>query len=120
MNHVAATLRSTFDPLAETISIEVEPMGATLTEAVRLASKATWGVLLQAGVEIYVYQPTMLHTKLLIIDGEMVSVGSTNFDPRSFVDFKFGEGAALSNLLIALSFVFAIFYLRSTRRAVDE
>src|SRR5687767_1031791 len=53
-------------------------------EAVRLASKATWGVLLQAGVEIYVYQPTMLHTKLLIIDNEMVSVGSTNFDPRSF------------------------------------
>jgi multiple sugar transport system permease protein len=39
---------------------------------------------------------------------------------RSFVDFKFGEGAALSNLLIALSFLFAIFYLRGTRRAVDE
>jgi cardiolipin synthase len=54
------------------------------TEAVRLASKATWGRLLKAGVEIYVYQPTMLHTKLLIIDNELVSVGSTNFDPRSF------------------------------------
>jgi cardiolipin synthase len=54
------------------------------TEAVRLASKATWGPLLQAGVAIHVYQPTMLHTKLLIIDNEMVSVGSTNFDPRSF------------------------------------
>jgi len=54
------------------------------TEAVRLASKGTWGRLLQAGVEIYVYQPTMLHTKMLIIDRELVSVGSTNFDPRSF------------------------------------
>ena len=53
-------------------------------EAVRLASKGTWGRLLQAGVEIHVYQPTMLHTKLLIIDNELVSVGSTNFDPRSF------------------------------------
>ena len=53
-------------------------------EAVRLASKATWGRLLQAGVEIHVYQPTMLHTKLLVIDNELVSVGSTNFDPRSF------------------------------------
>ena len=53
-------------------------------EAVRIASKATWGTLLQAGVEIYEYQPTMLHTKLLVIDDEMVSVGSTNFDPRSF------------------------------------
>ena len=54
------------------------------TEAVRLASKATWGRLLKANVEIYVYQPTMLHTKMLIIDNELVSVGSTNFDPRSF------------------------------------
>lgn len=56
----------------------------TDAETVRIASKATWGVLLQAGVQIHVYQPTMLHTKLLIIDNEMVSVGSTNFDPRSF------------------------------------
>ena len=53
-------------------------------DAVRMASKATWGRLLQAGVEIHEYQPTMLHTKLLIIDSELVSVGSTNFDPRSF------------------------------------
>ena len=39
---------------------------------------------------------------------------------KSFIDFRFGQGAALSNILIAISFVFAIFYLRSTRRAVDE
>ncbi|MEO8223504.1 MAG: phospholipase D-like domain-containing protein [Gammaproteobacteria bacterium] len=51
---------------------------------VRLASKATWGRLLEAGVEIYEYQPTMLHVKLLVVDGELVSVGSTNFDIRSF------------------------------------
>ncbi len=39
---------------------------------------------------------------------------------RSFVDFKFGEGAAFSNILIIISLVFAVVYLRSTRRAVDE
>lgn len=50
---------------------------------VKIASRADWGALLQAGVEIYVYQPTMLHTKLLVIDAEFVSVGSTNFDIRS-------------------------------------
>jgi cardiolipin synthase A/B len=50
---------------------------------VKIASKADWGALLQAGAEIYVYQPTMLHTKLLVIDAEFVSVGSTNFDIRS-------------------------------------
>lgn len=54
------------------------------SETVRLASKATWGPLLQAGVEIHEYRPTMLHVKLLVVDRELVSVGSTNFDIRSF------------------------------------
>ncbi|MBF6023716.1 phospholipase D-like domain-containing protein [Lysobacter niastensis] len=54
------------------------------SESVRLASKAQWGDLLLAGVEIHEYLPTMMHNKLLIIDQAMVSVGSTNFDPRSF------------------------------------
>ena len=50
---------------------------------VKTASKADWGALLHAGAEILLYQPTMLHTKLLVIDTEFVSVGSTNFDIRS-------------------------------------
>ncbi|HEY5850143.1 MAG TPA: phospholipase D-like domain-containing protein [Lysobacter sp.] len=54
------------------------------SDAVRLASKAQWGRLLSRGVEIYEYQPTMMHVKLLIIDRYLVSVGSTNFDGRSF------------------------------------
>ena len=51
---------------------------------VRIASKRRWGELLEAGVQIFEYQPTMVHNKLLIIDGLMSSVGSTNFDMRSF------------------------------------
>ncbi|QDP95847.1 sugar ABC transporter permease [Microlunatus elymi] len=39
---------------------------------------------------------------------------------RSFVEFKFGEGAALSNILIVISLVFAIVYVRANRRQVDE
>lgn len=53
------------------------------TLTVKIASRAEWGPLLLAGAEIHVYQPTMLHTKMLIIDSEFVSVGSTNFDIRS-------------------------------------
>ena len=53
------------------------------SEVVRIASKKEWGPLLDAGMKIYVYQRTMLHTKLLIIDREFISVGSTNFDMRS-------------------------------------
>jgi len=52
--------------------------------SVRYASKAGWGDLLLAGIEIHEYQPTMLHTKMLVVDRELVSVGSTNFDIRSF------------------------------------
>ena len=51
---------------------------------VRVTSRADWGPLLRAGVEIHEYQPTMFHNKLLIIDNELVSLGSTNFDIRSF------------------------------------
>jgi cardiolipin synthase len=51
---------------------------------VRIASKRDWGDLLRSGVEFYEYQPTMMHNKMLIIDHELVSVGSTNFDVRSF------------------------------------
>jgi cardiolipin synthase len=54
------------------------------TEVVRRASRARWGELLEAGVEIAEYQPTMFHCKVLVIDGLMVSAGSTNFDSRSF------------------------------------
>jgi cardiolipin synthase len=51
--------------------------------SVKIASKQVWGDLLRVGVEIHVYQPTMLHTKLVVIDEEFVSVGSTNLDIRS-------------------------------------
>lgn len=54
------------------------------SKVVGIASKREWGPLLASGVEIHVYQPTMLHCKMLIFDEYMVSVGSTNFDMRSF------------------------------------
>jgi cardiolipin synthase A/B len=54
------------------------------SETVKIASKRAWGPLLQSGVEIHEYEPTMLHCKMLIFDHYMVSVGSTNFDMRSF------------------------------------
>jgi cardiolipin synthase A/B len=52
-------------------------------QAVRRASRKRWKPLLEAGVEIFEYQPTMLHSKLLIVDDHFVSVGSANFDNRS-------------------------------------
>jgi len=54
------------------------------THTVREASRACWGDLLAAGIEIHEYQPTMFHCKLLVVDDYLVSAGSTNFDSRSF------------------------------------
>jgi cardiolipin synthase A/B len=71
---------------------------------VRRASRAQWGPLLEAGVRIYEYQPAMYHTKVMVVDDVWVSVGSTNFDDRSFrlndeanlnvVDAEFGQEEA--------------------------
>ncbi|MDI1308843.1 MAG: cardiolipin synthase [Methylotenera sp.] len=54
------------------------------TETVRKASRADWGKLLEAGIRIAEYEPTMYHCKIFIADNLLVSVGSTNFDNRSF------------------------------------
>lgn len=42
-----------------------------------------YGGLLAAGIEIYEYQPSMMHAKVLLLDESWVSTGSANFDPRS-------------------------------------
>jgi cardiolipin synthase A/B len=62
----------------------VVPGEHTDSELVRNASRSRWGPLLAAGALIAEYAPTMYHCKVLIVDGLLVSVGSTNFDNRSF------------------------------------
>jgi cardiolipin synthase len=54
------------------------------SDVVRAASREQWGALLAAGVKIAEFQPTMYHVKALVVDSLLVSVGSTNFDNRSF------------------------------------
>ncbi|GAC1408855.1 MAG: phospholipase D-like domain-containing protein [Burkholderiaceae bacterium] len=61
----------------------IMPGKHTDAETVRSSSRGMWGELLQAGAEIYEYQPTMYHCKVMIVDGILTSVGSTNFDDRS-------------------------------------
>lgn len=55
------------------------------SDIVRAASRERWGELLAAGVKMAEYQPTMYHVKALVVDSLLVSVGSTNFDNRSFI-----------------------------------
>lgn len=53
------------------------------SKLVRRASRRKWPELIGAGVRLYEYQPTMIHSKILVVDDLFVSVGSANFDPRS-------------------------------------
>ncbi len=50
----------------------------------RSTSRGGYGQLLEAGAEVYEYQPSMIHAKVLCVDGLWAVVGSTNFDNRSF------------------------------------
>lgn len=50
----------------------------------RAASRRGWGPLLDAGIAIYEFQPTMFHCKVMVVDDVWTSIGSTNFDGRSF------------------------------------
>jgi cardiolipin synthase len=62
----------------------IVPGPNTDSEIVQSASRSRWQALLDAGVLIYEYQPALYHCKVLIVDDLWVSVGSTNFDNRSF------------------------------------
>jgi cardiolipin synthase len=67
------------------VEVEIIVPGPVLdAQIVRRASRAMWGPLLAAGVRLYEYQPTMYHVKVMVVDDAWVSVGSTNFDNRSF------------------------------------
>ncbi len=50
----------------------------------RQNSLRLYGKLLEAGVEIYEFLPTMLHQKTMVVDGVWATVGTANFDNRSF------------------------------------
>ena len=49
------------------------------------ASRALYGTLLEAGVELYEYQKSFMHAKVAVIDGDWATVGSSNIDPFSLL-----------------------------------
>jgi cardiolipin synthase len=81
----ALTQRALADALLRGVRLRIIVPGKHIdSDAVRSASRAIWGPLLRAGATIAEYGPTMYHCKVMIVDGLLTSVGSTNFDNRSF------------------------------------
>lgn len=70
---------------------------------VRLASRRMFGELLESGVRIFEYRPSMTHVKALMVDDTWAMVGTTNVDNRSFehndeVNVAFREAAVTARL----------------------
>ncbi|HXJ58453.1 MAG TPA: phospholipase D-like domain-containing protein [Verrucomicrobiae bacterium] len=79
------TSREFIEAVQRGVKVEIIlPGSRTDSGIVKHASRGRWGPLLEAGVKIYEYQPTMYHCKMMIVDDLFVSVGSANFGNRSF------------------------------------
>jgi cardiolipin synthase len=79
------SIHALLDAMRRGVKLRIVVPGKNMdSETVRRASRGKWGPLLLAGAVIAEYQPTMYHCKVMIVDGLLVSVGSTNFDNRSF------------------------------------
>ena len=66
---------------------------------VRAAQRATYARLLEAGVRIFEYKPSMMHSKTMVVDGRTVVIGSTNFDQLSFDRLEEGSLVAFAPFL---------------------
>jgi multiple sugar transport system permease protein len=93
--------------------------------------KAFWHITLpnlRAVVSVVLVLGVVYTLKVLVIIIGLTNGGPANATQtlatqsyeRSFVDFDFGQGAALSNVLIVVSLVFALVYLRVNRRAIED
>ena len=79
------TIKALVAAAARGVKIRIITPGKFIdSDVVRAASRESWGDLLKAGIAIAEYQPTMFHVKAMVVDSLLVSVGSTNFDNRSF------------------------------------
>jgi len=130
----ALTLQALSDALKRGVRLRIVVPGKHIdSDAVRNASRATWGPLLSAGATIAEYAPTMYHCKLMIVDGLLTSVGSTNFDNRSFrlndeatlniVDRAFASAqttAFEADLALAHQVTYAEWQARPARERVGE
>lgn len=66
------------------LSVKLLVPGISDSKFVNAASKSNYNDLLQAGVEIYMYQKGFVHAKTLVTDGKLSIVGTANMDHRSF------------------------------------
>ena len=118
----ALSVRTLVEARQRGVDIQIIVPGSEIdSEITRAASRRLWGPLLEAGIQIFEFEPTMFHCKVMVVDDRWVSVGSTNFDNRSF---HLNSEANLNILDAALASeerqAFERDRLRSRRISLDE
>jgi cardiolipin synthase len=66
------------------VRVVVLAPGTIDSEIAYTASRSHYGPLLLGGVQIFEYQASLMHAKTMVVDGVWATIGSTNFDNRSF------------------------------------
>lgn len=74
------------DAAGRGVEIQIMVPGKTTDEEIaRVAGDKSFDILLDAGIDLFYYQKTMLHTKIITIDGILSCIGSANFNHRSML-----------------------------------
>jgi cardiolipin synthase len=109
------------DAKARGVDVKIIVPGRYQNEtAVRRASRRTWPAILRGNVELYEFEPTMIHAKTVVVDSAVTSIGSINFDPRSFaLNAEFGVVALDQGIAAQLEAAFQRDLGRS-RRVTEE
>lgn len=93
----------------------------TDSPVVRRAGCCLYEGLLRAGVRIYEFQPTLLHQKVIIVDGIWSHIGSTNFDARSLaLNEEVGVGLLDAGIAAELRAAYEKDMLRADELSLEE
>ncbi len=80
----ADTVRLLADAARRGVDVHILMPGPHTDERLcHLAGQDTFQTLLDAGVHLHVFQPTMIHAKIITVDGLLALIGSANFNQRS-------------------------------------
>jgi cardiolipin synthase len=94
---------------------------STDSPIVQHASHHQFSAMLKNGVKIWEYNPTLLHQKVIVVDGMWACVGSTNFDDRSFQwNDEISMGVLDQGIAQQLRAAFATDMRSATQRSYEE
>jgi cardiolipin synthase len=103
------------------VKVMVPAAAATDSPIVQHASHHRYGLLMKAGIKIFEYKKTLLHQKVIVVDGIWSCVGSTNFDRRALqLNDEVSMGVLDAGLASQLKAVFEDDLKFSEQRSLDE